>query len=49
MKSIYTLIGVAILGATLALSAGFATAADEVDDPGEERINDALYEWISAS
>ena len=49
MKTIYRLFGVAVLGAMLALSAGTATAADEVVDPGDERINDALYEWIDAS
>ena len=49
MRSIYALVGVAVLGAMLALGAGTASAADGFEDAGEERINDALYEWVDAS
>ena len=49
MKSFYTIVGAAVLGAMLALSAGTATAADEFVDAGDERINDALYEEIDHS
>jgi hypothetical protein len=36
----------AVLGTILMLSAGAATAMEVVEDAGEERINDSLYEEI---
>ena len=49
MKSIYTLVGMAVLAAVLGLSIVPASAADEFEDAGEVRINDALYYYVDAS